>query len=50
MAKRLNISKVFYHQLETGQRRLSYEMAFKIASIFNLKPDDIFYDDYKERD
>ncbi len=49
MAAYLNISKVYYHQLETGQRRLSYEMAFKMAKIFKLKPDDIFYNDYLEK-
>ena len=47
MADKLNISKTFYWQLEHGQRRLSYDRAFKIAQIFGLKPDDIFYDEFK---
>ena len=46
MAEKLNISKPFYCQLENRSRRLSYDMAIKIAKIFNLKPDDIFYDDH----
>ena len=50
IAKQLGISKVFYHQLETGKRRLSYKNACAIAHIFNLKPDDIFYDDYQEKE
>lgn len=41
----LNISKTYYWQIENGSRRLSYELAKKIAKIFNLKPDDIFYSD-----
>ncbi len=46
MASLLNISKAFYCQIENSQRRLSYDMAIKIASIFNLKPDQLFYDDF----
>lgn len=46
MAGILNISKPFYSQLETGSRRLSYDMAIKISHIFKLKPDDIFYEDH----
>ena len=44
MAKRLGISKCFYWQLENRKRKLSYEMAKKIAKIFSLKPDDLFYE------
>lgn len=50
MAKKLNISKVFYWQIENKKRKLSYDMAIKIANIFKLKPDDIFYQDYKSKD
>ena len=48
MAEKLNISKPFYSQLENKKRRLSYEMAIKIADIFELKPDDIFYENMKK--
>ena len=44
MAKSLNISKAYYWQIENQNRRLYYELAKKIAKIFDLKPDDIFYD------
>ncbi len=47
MAEKLNISKPFYSQIENQNRRLTYEMAIKIADIFKLKPDDIFYDEVK---
>lgn len=50
MADKLNISKTFYWQIENNQRRLSYDMAIKIASVFNMKPDDIFYKDTLEKD
>lgn len=44
MAALLNISKPYYWQIENQKRGLSYDMAFKIAKIFNVKPDEIFYD------
>lgn len=47
MAKKLDISKPFYWQIENGKRNLSYKMAVKIASIFKMKPDDIFYKEFK---
>ena len=46
MAEKLGISKTFYFQLETGSRKLTYDMATKIADIFKVKPDTLFYDDY----
>lgn len=48
MADMLQISKPFYWQLENDQKRLNYDMAIKIAKIFGLKPDDIFYDEFKQ--
>ncbi len=44
MAKKLEISKCFYWQIEHKKRRLYYDMAKKIAEIFYLKPDDLFYE------
>lgn len=49
MANMLGISKTYYWQLENNFRRLSYDMAIKISSIFNKKPDDIFYDYYTKK-
>jgi len=45
MSNLLDISKTYYWQIENGKRRLSYIMAVKIAVIFNLKPDDLFFDE-----
>lgn len=45
MANMLGISKCFYWQIEHKTRRLYYEMAMKIALIFNVMPDDLFYED-----
>ena len=45
MANMLKISKTYYWQLEQNKRRMTYDMAIKIAKIFNLKPDDLFYDE-----
>ena len=44
------ISKTFYWQIENNKRRLSYDMAIRIASIFNLKPDSLFFDDFINKD
>lgn len=44
MAQLLGISQGFYWQIENKKRRLYYDMAKKIADIFDLKPDDIFYE------
>ena len=48
MAKELNISKTYYWQIEHNQRRLSYDMAIKIANIFSKKPDEIFYHEFQK--
>ena len=44
MARMLEITPAFYSQLENGKRRLFYDMAIKLSSLFHLRPDDIFYD------
>lgn len=48
MGDMLKISKIYYWQLENKKRRLYYEMAVKIAAIFNEKPDNIFYEEAKK--
>lgn len=48
MADTLKISKSFYWQIENNKRRLSYDMAIKIADIFKTTPDELFYDEYKQ--
>lgn len=45
MARMLGITASFYSQLENGKRRLFYDTAVKISTIFNLCPDEIFYVD-----
>lgn len=42
MAKNLNITPAYYSLIENKKRTLFYDLAIKIASIFNMKPDDIF--------
>lgn len=44
-AKLAGFSKTFYWQIENRKRRLTYENAVKIANVFHLKPDDIFYEE-----
>ena len=43
MADRLNISTAYYCLIENKKRNLYYDMAIRIADIFNMKPDDLFY-------
>ena len=43
MAAFLDISPSFYCQIENKKRRLYYDTAVKIAAIFNMTPDEIFY-------
>jgi repressor protein len=49
MANLLDISKPFYWQIENDQRRLSYDMAVKIAHIFQTIPDELFLDETLEK-
>lgn len=50
MADCLGISKPFYWQIENEKRKLTYSMALKISAIFNLKPDDVFYEYFKTKE
>lgn len=43
MAKMLKITPSFYSQIENKKRRLFYDTAVKISTIFNMKPDELFY-------
>jgi len=45
VAAKVGISKVYIWQIENGKRRLNYSLAIKIANVFNMKPDELFYDD-----
>ncbi len=44
MSKILGLSKSYYWQIENKKRRLFYDHAVKIARIFQMKPDDLFYE------
>ncbi len=46
MAQLLNISEPFYSQIENKKRTLTYKLAKQIANILNVKPDDLFYDEF----
>ena len=49
MGDLLGISKTFYWQIENDKRRLSYERAIEISKIFNVTPDELFYEDIKKQ-
>ena len=45
IAKIVGSSPAYYSQIENKSRRLYYFMAVKIAKVFNMTPDELFYDD-----
>ncbi|EGK13003.1 repressor protein [Desmospora sp. 8437] len=45
VADEVGITKEYYWQIENGKRRLSYELAVRIAKVFMKTPDDIFLAD-----
>ncbi|CAM3779283.1 helix-turn-helix transcriptional regulator [Alkalicoccus chagannorensis] len=42
VAEKIGVSKEHYWMIENGKRRLNYDMAVRIAIVFNKKPDEIF--------
>ena len=48
MALKLGMSQSMYSYIEIGEKRLSYEVAVRIANIFDTTPDEIFYNDFKQ--
>ena len=47
ISKTIGISPTYYWQIENKKRRMYYELAIKIAKVFNKKPDEVFYEEYK---
>ena len=50
MANFLNISKAFYWQIENKKRTLTYNMSVKIANVLKTKPDEMFYEEFKNKE
>lgn len=44
MADMLGVTASFYSQIENKKRRLFYDIALSIAEVFNMTPDELFYD------
>lgn len=46
VAEKVGITKEYYWMIENGGRKgFSYSLAKKIATVFNVKPDDIFFNE-----
>lgn len=45
IAEKVGISKQLYSKIERGERRLTYDMAVKIAGVLGTTPDKIFLKD-----
>ena len=46
VAESVGITTPHYWMIENGKRKLSYELAVKIANHFGVEPDDIFLETY----
>ena len=44
VAEKVGITKGYYSMIENGKRGLSYTIAVKIADVFDMKPDEIFFE------
>ena len=44
IATAVGITKGYYSLIERGERRVSYELAYRIANVLNTTPDAIFLD------
>lgn len=49
MARKLGICKTYYWQIEQGKKRIAYDLAMKMAKIFEVTPDTLLYDDIAEQ-
>ena len=46
LAKQLGISKSYLSLIEKGSRKLSYDLAVKIADYLEMTPDELFLEDH----
>lgn len=44
VADKIGITKGYYSMIENGKRGLSYPIAVRIADVFGMKPDEIFFE------
>ena len=49
LAQQLGVSKSYLSLIEKGSRKLSYDLAVRIASCLETTPDELFFDDHKIR-
>lgn len=49
MAKLIGVSQTMYSAIERGARTLSYKRAVKIAKLFDMTPDELFLENFKEK-
>ena len=47
LSNMLGISSSMYGYIESGEKRLSYDIAVKLADIFKTTPDKLFYEDFE---
>ena len=47
VATLMEISPSMYGYIENGGKRLSYDMAVKLADLFKMTPDELFIEDFE---
>ncbi|MEG0364748.1 MAG: helix-turn-helix transcriptional regulator [Erysipelotrichales bacterium] len=47
LAEEIGVSKSYISHIEKGNRRLSYDLAYKLANYFNMSPDELFLEDHQ---
>lgn len=47
VASIVGVSQSMYGYIETGEKRLSYDMALKLSTLFKMSPDELFYKDFE---
>lgn len=48
LAKKIGITPQHLGYIEKGKKTLSYSLAFRISHALEVKPDELFLDDYKK--
>lgn len=48
VAKYAGVCPSMYYYLENGQKKLSYDVAAKLADFYEMTPDELFFEDFKQ--
>lgn len=49
LSKKIGVSRQYLGYVENGEKILSYSLAYRISHVLDMKPDELFLDDYKKK-